>query len=191
MEKFGKNYVQQCIDCLLNGRVADLHKLYVEMEKTIREHAWDVNDFAKTESLRDSLEEYSRDIAAGKRNRSAQYELALRSSRKYRSGNKIRYYITGLDANVKGFENAKEAHEWDANFPDENTAYYLKRLEELSKKFEGFFSEKDFRSIFSAEDLFGFDATAISMVNKKESAPEEKKGDQPEEYSIEFDDQEP
>ena len=187
MEKFGKNYVQQCIDRLLNNHLADLHTLYVEMEKTIREHAWDVNDFVKTESLRDSLEEYSRDIGAGKRNRSAPYELALQSSRKYRSGSKIRYYITGSDANVKGFENAREVHEWDANFPDENTEFYLKRLEELSKKFEGFFTEKDFRSIFSAEDLFGFDALTIVTVNRKETVSDEKKIDPSDTYSIEFD----
>ena len=45
----------------------------------------------------------------------------------------------------------------------------MKRLEEFSKKFEVFFSEKDFDAIFSSEDLFGFDATRISIITKKVS----------------------
>lgn len=190
IERFGRSYIQQCIDCLLNDRIADLHKLYIELEHTIKEHGLDVNDFAKTEVLKDSLEGYRQDVAEGKRNRTAAYELALRSSRKYKQGSRIQYYITGTDANVKSFENAKEAHEWDGNFPDENTEYYLKRLEEFSKKFEIFFDELGYQSIFSAEDLFGFDAQAIVIVNRKEkSADQEETKEEP--YSIEFDDSEP
>ncbi|MFA5832972.1 MAG: DNA polymerase domain-containing protein [Bacteroidota bacterium] len=189
IERFGRSYIQQCIDSLLNDRIQDLHNLYIELEKTIREHGLDVNDFAKIETLKDSVETYQSDIAKEKRNRSAPYELALRSSRKYKQGSRIQYYITGTEANVKGFENAKEAHEWDANFPDENTEFYLKRLEEFSKKFEIFFDERGFALIFSAEDLFGFDPTAIVIVNRKEKSIEL---DEPKEenYSIEFDDSE-
>jgi DNA polymerase elongation subunit (family B) len=189
MERFGRSYVHQCVDCLLNDRIHDLHNLYIELEKTIRSHGLDIEDFAKTETLKDPLELYQSDVAKGKRNRSAAYELALRSSRTYRQGSRIRYYITGTDANVKGFEHAKEAHEWDANFPDENTEFYLKRLDEFSGKFEIFFDERGFESIFSAEDLFGFDPTAIVIVNRKEKSidPEEPAD---ENYTIEFDDSE-
>jgi len=189
IEKFGRNYIQQCVDCLLNDRIQDLHNLYIELEKTIREHGLDVNDFARTEALKDSLEEYLRDVSAGKRNRSAAYELAANSSRKYKAGNRIKYYITGGDANVKGFENAKEAYEWDANFPDENTEYYLKRLDEFSKKFETFFEEKDFKQIFSTEDLFGFNPAAIVVVNRKEKEVDEEE-ERSETYSIELDENE-
>jgi DNA polymerase elongation subunit (family B) len=190
IERFGRSYIQQCIDCILNDRIQDLHELYIELEKTIREHGIDIGDFSKTDMIKESLEEYTGDVKEGKRNRSAAYELALRSSRKYKQGSRIRYYITGSDANVKGFENAKEAHEWDANFPDENTEYYLKRLEEFSKKFEIFFDERGFESIFSAEDLFGFDPTAIVIVNRKEKSVETDESQKDESYSIEFDDTE-
>ncbi|HTR82683.1 MAG TPA: DNA polymerase domain-containing protein [Bacteroidota bacterium] len=167
MEHFGRHYVQQCIECIVNERIDDLHRLYLEVEKSIKEHSLDVKDFAKTESLKDSLEEYQRDVNAQKRNKSASYELALASSRSYRAGDRISFYFTGTSSNIRGFENAKEAEEWDSNFPDENVGYYLKRLEEFSSKFEPFFSEKDFRSIFSAEDLFGFDSSRISIVTRK------------------------
>ncbi len=167
MEHFGRSYVHQCIDCILNGRVKDLHNLYLAVERSIREHTLDVKDFARTESLKDPLEEYQRDVLSGKRNKSASYEVALRSSRSYRGGDRISFYMTGAGANIKGFENAKEASEWDQNFPDENVEYYLKRLEEFSKKFEVFFSEEDFKLIFSSEDLFGFDPSRISIVTQK------------------------
>jgi DNA polymerase I len=189
MERFGRSYVHQCIDCLLNDRFQDLHNLYIELEKTIRSHGLDVEDFAKTEVLKEMLEVYQTDVKNEKRNKSAAYELALRSSRRYKQGSRIRYYLTGNDANVKGFEHAKEAHEWDANFPDENTEYYLKRLEEFSKKFELFFDERGFESIFSAEDLFGFDPTAIVIVNRKEKSIEQDESSD-ESYTIEFDDSE-
>jgi DNA polymerase I len=190
IERFGRNYIQQCIDCILNGRIQDLHNLYVELERTIREHGLDVNDFARTEVIRDSPQEYHREVEEGKRNKSAAYELALSSSRAYKAGSRIRYYITGGDANVRGFENAKEAHEWDSNFPDENTEYYLKRLEEFSEKFKIFFSEKDFKAIFSTEDLFGFSPESIVIVNRKVKGLEEEGEERSENYSIELDEPE-
>jgi hypothetical protein len=81
---------------------------------------------------------------------------------------------------VRTFENAKEAEDWDANFPDENTQYYLKRLEEYSSKFEPFFSEKDFRAIFSSsEDLFGFDPNQIRILPPQRAVPEQRDEDLP------------
>jgi len=169
MEHFGRTYVQQCIDHILNNRILELHTLYLDVERSIRDHVLDVKDFARTESLKDPVEEYERDVKAEKRNKSASYELASQSSRSYRAGDRISFYYTGSAANIKGFENAKEASEWDSNFPDENVEYYVKRLEEFSKKFEGFFLEKDFQAIFSSEGLFGFDPSRISIITRKVS----------------------
>lgn len=187
IERFGRQYLQHCIERLLSGDMQQLHDLYIGMEHTIRSHSWDVQDFLRSETLKDAPEAYAADVAAGRRNRSAAYELALRSSRSYRQGSRLRYYITGSDANVRGFENAKEAHEWDANFPDENTAYYLKRLNEFSEKFSEFFTESDFRAVFSTEDLFGFTPSAIMVVNRRVE-PEREAGPAPgESYTIELD----
>lgn len=186
IERFGRSYIQQCIDALINNRISELHGLYIELEKTIREHGMDINDFARSDILKDTLDAYSNDVREGKRNRSAAYEIALRSSRRYKLGSRVRYYITGDDANVRGFENAKEVSEWDANFPDENTAYYLKRLEEFSSKFEIFFSEKDFKQIFSTEDLFGFDPSSIHIINTQLKS-ESEKPEGTDDYTIEYD----
>jgi DNA polymerase I len=177
MERFARVYLHQCIDCLLNNNFGGLHDLYVNLRKDLLEHKLNVRDFAKTETLRDSLEEYLREVEAGKRNRSASYELALRSRRTFRPGDKISYYFTGTDPNIKAFENCKLIEEWIPNAPDENVAYYLKRLDEYTKKFEVFFTAQDFRKIFSADDLFQFSSEHIEIitqeVKKAEEEPEE------------------
>ncbi|MDE3058321.1 MAG: DNA polymerase, partial [Bacteroidota bacterium] len=175
MERFGRSFIRQAIDCLLNNRIQELHTLYLEIERSLHEHSLDVRDFARTETLKDSLKEYERDVANQKRNRTAGYELALQSSETFRTGDRISYYITGNDANIKGFENAKEASAWDPNFPDENVAYYLKRLGEFAAKFEPFFSEQNFHAVFSSEGLFGFDAASVAILTRKVQTDENEK----------------
>jgi hypothetical protein len=118
----------------------------------------------------------------------ASYEVALNSGLNWRQGDRISYYITGSDANVRGFEHCKHADEWDPNIPDENIAFYLKRLQELAKKFEVFFTPQDFRSIFSADDLFPFSGKGIHIVIRRNSIQEQgRKGVRPgEELSIQL-----
>ena len=161
MEPFGRSFLRTCIDHLLNGNIEGLHNAYVSFRRSILEHALGVGDFARVETLRDPPELYRRQVAAGKRNKSAAYELALSGTRQFRSGDRIAYYITGSDSNVKGFENCKLAEDWDPNFPDENTAFYLRRLEEFCEKFADFFHPRDFRAVFSADELFPFDPGGI------------------------------
>lgn len=175
MERFGRNYVQECIDCLLNSNIDGLHRLYVNLHKDIQEHKLTARDFARTESLKDSIEEYERDVGSGNRNRSASYEAAKASGRQYRIGDRVSYYITGTDASIRSFEHSKLAEEWDPNFPDENVGYYLKRLDEFSEKFKIFFTPQDFHRIFSIEDLFGFSAEGIQSIVTEVKAEEEVK----------------
>jgi hypothetical protein len=56
------------------------------------------------------------------------------------------------------------AEEWDRNFPDEETAYYLERLEGLARRFAPFFEAEDFHAIFSSDELFPFDPTRITPI---------------------------
>ena len=105
--------------------------------------------------------------ASGKRSRSAAYELAIRRFQERgvpaEKGDRISYYIQGTTLSVPAFESARLAEEWNADEPDENTTYYLKRLDEFADKFRPFFEPSDFRNIFSTEDLFGFDASNIPV----------------------------
>jgi DNA polymerase elongation subunit (family B) len=166
MERFIRRYLRECIECLLRVDISGLHQLYVTYTHHIRTHAIDVYDFCRTETLRDSLDRYAAELTAGKRKPTAAYEVAKRTGLIVRPGQSISYYVTGSYAGVKIADNAKLAEEWDPNFPDENTAYYLSRLDDASSKFELFFRPEDFKNIFSADDLFGFSAEGIAILTR-------------------------
>jgi DNA polymerase elongation subunit (family B) len=174
-EPFGRRFVREAIRLLLDEDVAGLHELYMEYRDNIIASDWEsVESFARTETLKDRIEDYEEDVESGKRPRAATYELAKKRSdetgQPVRKGDRITYYITGDSANVTAFKNCKLASEWDPDDPDENTAYYLKRLDEFARKFEPFFTESDFRLVFSPEDLFGFSAEGIEIQRREQEA---------------------
>jgi DNA polymerase I len=167
-EAFGRRFVRRAIRCLLDHDVEALHELYVDTRDKIIEHDWESADsFSRTESLKNTIEQYEADVEEGQRPRAAAYELAKEKEKKtgkpVRKGDRISYYITGDSADVTAFKHCKLTGDWDPDDPDENTAYYLKRLDEFADKFEPFFDEHDFRLVFSPEDLFGFSAEGIDI----------------------------
>ncbi|MCS3666217.1 DNA polymerase elongation subunit (family B) [Salinibacter ruber] len=175
-EPFGRDFVRKAIRRLLDHDVAGLHELYVDTRDKIVNSDWEgVERFARTETLKDTLEQYEADVEAGQRPRAATYELAKekqnRTGKPVKKGDRITYYITGDDATVTAFKHCRRAEEWDPEDPDENTAYYLKRLDEFASKFEPFFDEADFRLVFSPEDLFGFSADGIE-IQREEHEPD-------------------
>lgn len=168
IERFGRQYVREAVRLLLDEDIQALHDLYLRYRDRILAHDWkDVDSFSRTETLKDSIDQYRADVAAGKRTRAASYELAIQHAEAtglpVRVGDRISYYVTGTGPNVTTYDNSRLAAEWNPAAPDENTAYYLKRLDEFSRKFEPFFSEHDFRLVFSPEDLFGFSPTGIRL----------------------------
>jgi hypothetical protein len=86
---------------------------------------------AKSETLSDSPENYRKKLESGSGRRSAAYELALASGKKYRAGDKIQFYITGTKAKVSVVENSKLLLADGVGERDENTAYYLAKLDAL------------------------------------------------------------
>jgi DNA polymerase elongation subunit (family B) len=181
-EAFGRKFVREAVTLLLEEDITGLHELYLDTRRKITEHDWTVDDFARTETLKDTIEQYRRDVDSGKRPRAAAYELAIeraaRTQQEIRKGDRITYYITGDDANVTAFKNARLADEWDPEQPDENTAYYLKRFDQFTGKFKPFFEDHDFRLVFSPEDLFGFTADGIELQTTY-LAPDESDEDVP------------
>ncbi len=163
MERFGRQFILEAIACILRRDIGALHALYVDTRRRIAQRKLDVTAFSRVETLRDSTDEYSTEVALGRRTRSAAYEVALMLDRPVRRGDRVAYYVTGTDSNPRTFEHCKPAEQWDPNFPDENTMYYLRRLDELSEKFKPFFTPQDYRSIFSDEDLFPFSPEGISV----------------------------
>ena len=138
LEKFQRVFIERAVRALLEGKPEVIPSMHAEFGKALRERTWEPEMFVKTESLQDSLEAYQRKIAASSRNRSAAFELALRSGRKMQAGDRVTYYITGSKKTVKAYESAKLVEEWEAGGRDENVAYYLAKLDELAGKFEAF-----------------------------------------------------
>ncbi len=166
VELFGRKYVRNCIEAILHGDVGRLHGEYVDRYREISTNGLPVEEFSRTEALKDTAVEYQEAVNAGRRNRSAPYEAALRALGEWRRGEKVSFYITGNDPSGQSFAHCRLASEWDPVAPDENVPFYLRRLEELSRKFELFFTPPDFRKIFSPEDLFGFSPEGINVVTK-------------------------
>ncbi|MBX2819188.1 MAG: ribonuclease H-like domain-containing protein [Rhodothermaceae bacterium] len=166
-EKFGRAFVREAIELLLEEDFDGLHTLYLSTRDKIIAHEWTPNAFSRTETLKDTLVHYQADVRAGKRQRAASYELAQRrlkeTGQNSRKGDRISYYITGHDSNAASYERADFIENWSKDQPNENTAYYLRRLDEFAQKLEPFFKHHDFRLIFSPEDLFGFDSSGIVL----------------------------
>ncbi len=177
-ERFGRAFVREAVKLLLAEDVAGLHALYIAQRDTVLRRTWPhgVDSFSRTETLKDPVDTYLRDVAEGKRARAASYELAIAQAETtgvpVRVGDRMTYYITGTTPSVTSYDNARLASAWTPDAPDENTAYYLKRLDEFARKFEPFFSDFDFRQVFSPPDLFGFDATGIRLVQQERPALE-------------------
>jgi hypothetical protein len=141
-----------------------MHNLYAEIRSSILQRTWNTRDFARVETLSDSLETYSRELSEGKRKKSAAYEVAVAGKHNLPPGSRIAYYVTGNDPNARAYDHCRPAEEWDPHFPDENTAYYLRRLDEFAGRFSAFFEPGDFRSIFTADELFPFDPSGIVAI---------------------------
>jgi DNA polymerase, archaea type len=166
-EPFGKRFMLAVIALLLQEDIQGLHDLYLAAYTRIVQHDWQVEDFARTETLKAAVEHYQADVAGGRRSKAAAYELAMARARDtgqpVRKGDRITYYITGTAPTVTTFDNARLAEAWDSALPDENTAYYLKRLDEWARRFAPFFTAQDFARVFAPEDLFGFSPAGIRV----------------------------
>jgi DNA polymerase elongation subunit (family B) len=170
-ERFGREFIREAVRLLMEEDPQGLHDLYLATRDRILHHSWKgVDDFARTETLKDTPETYRSEVQAGKRTKAAAYELALRraaaTGQGVRKGDRITFYITGTQNQVTSFEAARLAEEWQSEQPDENVAYYLKRLDEFAARFEPFFTPHDFRLLFSPPDLFGFSASGIRLRNE-------------------------
>ncbi|WP_412068226.1 DNA polymerase domain-containing protein [Rubrivirga sp. IMCC43871] len=181
-ERFGRAFVRETIRLLVEEDVAGLHALYLRHRRQIEAHDWQgVESFSRTETLKTSLADYRRAVAAGDRTRSAAYEVAAaeaeRTGREPRIGDRVSYYIAEGGGRV--FETATPAARWDPEAPDESTAFYLDRLDQLAARFAPFFeTEAQFRLVFSEEDLFGFDPAGVRLV-VRERDPDEVEDDVP------------
>ena len=61
----------------------------------------------RTETVRESINDYQSAVRANKRNRTASFEAAVNAGLDLRPGNRVSYYIVGSDPHQRSFSNAR------------------------------------------------------------------------------------
>ena len=135
LEKFQRVFLEEMIKLIMEGKSEAIADLREKFEKNIRNQEWKIDMLMKTDTLQDSLEKYRAKIAGSTRNRAAAYELALASGRPYKPGDQVSYYIKSTPKKVAAYEAARLASDFDPANRDENVDYYVRKLDELVKKF--------------------------------------------------------
>ena len=135
LEKFQRQFLEEMLTLALKGEAKKVPQLYEDYCQKMERGLFPIDMLAKTETLQDTLDAYQQKIAKSARNRSAAYELALKSGRAYQPGDQITYYVTGDGKRVSVYDNCKLASDFNPARRDENIDYYLDKLKSLYKKF--------------------------------------------------------
>ncbi len=166
MEKFGREFIQRSIECLLREDIKSLHDLYADYTQKILSRELPTGSIAKTETVRESVEDYQAAVRSNRRNRTASFEAAINAGLTVRAGEKVSYYIVGNDPHQPSFINARIYNKDDNTKKDYNTQYYMKKLYEYAKRFSDFFEPEDFQKIFSSDENSLFEVT-LDGINIK------------------------
>ena len=137
VEPFIREYLKKFLSLLLNEEFQKIHILTDEYRKNINNQTIPLNKLAKSENLKESPENYRNKILSGKGRRSAAYELALKAQRSYRQGDQISYYVIGTKKKLSVVDNSCLLTDAPKE-RDENTAYYIGKLDDIYKKFAVF-----------------------------------------------------
>ncbi|HVM60640.1 MAG TPA: DNA polymerase domain-containing protein [Verrucomicrobiae bacterium] len=158
LEKFQRQFLEEMLTLALRGEAKKVPQLYEDYCQKIERGQFPIDVLAKTETLQDTLDAYRQKIAQSARNRSAAYELALKSGRAHGPGDQITYYVTGDSKRVSVYDNCKLASEFNPARRDENIDYYLDKLKALYRKFAEILTgsaPRAERSRNQTPDLFG------------------------------------
>jgi len=145
MERYLREFMAEVIRLLLMGEARKVDETYRRYLRRLESHDFGIEWLAKTETLSESPATYREKVAKGKRNPSAAYEIASRSSHEYKAGDQITYYITGAGKGTS-YENCRPVSAYDPASPDVSIAFYTGKLRQVRKKLEQFLEEE--------EDLF-------------------------------------
>ncbi len=136
LERFQRRFMEDMFRLMLEDRRGAIAELLETYKRRIAAHQLPIRELMKTDTLQDSLEVYRQKISGKRRNVAAAYELALKASRPYNSGDQISYYVSGKGLKVKVNAAARMVSEHDPANPDENVEYYQAKLDELYTKFK-------------------------------------------------------
>jgi len=142
LERYRREWLQEALGLLFADRKGEIPTLYDRYRDDIASHRLELSRLKRTETLRESLDDYQMRVKGGKQHPRGAYEVALSSERNYLPGDQISYYVGGEGANVMVNENCRNVSEWDPVRPDENADYYKARLRELYEKFSALIAQE-------------------------------------------------
>ncbi|HXE72444.1 MAG TPA: DNA polymerase domain-containing protein [Candidatus Nitrosotenuis sp.] len=135
LEPYLRRFLEEMLALALQGRQQEIPALLGRYLEDLEQRRIPAAMLARTETLSDSLDTYRKKISGASRNRGAAYELALASGRGFRAGDSVSYYVTGSKANVTVYTSCRLLSEHDPAHPDENAAYYKKKLLDFYNRF--------------------------------------------------------
>jgi DNA polymerase elongation subunit (family B) len=136
LDPFQRKFILQAVAAKLHDDPGALDLAYENWKEAIRTRSVPLEDLAKSEVLSDSPENYRKKLASGSSRRSAAYELVLASNRVFRAGDKVRFFVTGTKAKVPVVGNSALLEDADSENRNENSAYYLAKLDALYAQFK-------------------------------------------------------
>jgi DNA polymerase elongation subunit (family B) len=142
VERYLREYIRDLIELLLTGQSGGARRLFHEYAARLRMRGLEVDWVARSETLNESPESYREKLRAGKRNRSAAFEIALASERPYRAGDHVSYYVSGSGRDATAYEQCRPVAAFDPLHPDINVLYYMEKLRNAEKRFESFMPQE-------------------------------------------------
>ena len=142
LEPFQRKLIEDVVRLLLEGKRGEVRGVIDRWLAAFAAHQVPLRQFARTETLGETLEAYRERVQAGLRPPSAAYELVIASGRLCQPGDQISYYVTGRTRNVTVNEYARLAGEWSAAQPDENVEYYQSKVLEIWERFRRFIEQE-------------------------------------------------
>ena len=137
LEPFQRKYIEAVCRELLHGSSENISGIYEAMYRSIADGTIALYDLTKSEVLSDSTANYKRKQQTGGSRRSAAYEVAISAGLELKSGDTVRYYVTGEKKKVTVADNSR-LYVGEEVVRDENRAYYCAKLEELAENFRVF-----------------------------------------------------
>ena len=142
LEPYRREWLREALRLFLQGRKQEVPALYERYRDDLANHRFDLALLKRTETLRESLDDYQMKVKGGKQHPRGAYEVALGSERKHLPGDQVSCYVAGEGANVMVNENCRHVSEWNPASPDENVDYYKARLRELYQRFAPFLEDE-------------------------------------------------
>lgn len=180
MERFGRDFISNAIELVLREDIQGLHNLYVDYANKILSRQLPTEKMVRTETVRESINDYQSEVRANKRNRTASFEAAVNAGLDLRPGNRVSYFIVGSDPHQRSFSNARLYDKDTKDLKEYNAYYYLKKLDEYATRFSDLFEPEDFQKIFSSDtdSLFAISLDGIKMRVTEVGAGETKIDDE-------------